>query len=706
MKISLEDVAKFPVPGMDVPGFFSFSPDSKYVSFLKTVEETGNRAIYATDLETGQERMILENFPMTTNESLEEQLRRQRLRQMHRGITRYFWTVDGKIVIPDGNNVYILDDINDSPRLLLDGAEFPATDPQVSPDGKTLAFVLNGEIWIIPFEESLPQQITFGKMRGTTRGIADYIAQEEMRRPSGFWWSLEGDYIAFTEVDENHIPEFKILHSGEDDPGLASIETHRYPFAGSENPKVRLGVTNLGGQITWLNTSEYEYIARVNWGSEDVLYVQCQNRDQTKLDLLSFDIPSGARKTILREKSDVWINLHDMIYILKDRKLIWASERTGYQHLYLYDLNLQTCVTVTQGDWRVDSISAVDESSQLIYFNATIATHKESQTYKVSFQGGEPELVTTEPGIHSTKFSIDSDRMIDIHHSLTQPPTVTLSNIRQIDGVIQIHQTADPRVELLDLNVPEFFDVTAESGELLSGAIYKPDVERFGVGPYPTILYVYGGPHGQLVTNGWNMTVSMRAQYLCQEGFLVSVLDNRGSARRGLVFESYIKDNMGMVEVKDQVDGVRYLVDKKLADPERVGVYGWSYGGYMSLMCLAQAPEIFSLAVAGAPVTAWDGYDTHYTERYLSTPEKNPSGYHNSNVMSYVSDIQGKLLLIHGLVDENVHFRHTARLVNALISEGKDYELVMFPNERHMPRGEADRVYMERKITEFFTDNL
>ena len=706
MEIALEDIAKFPAPGMDFPGSFAFSPDRKQATFLKTADSDGNRALYAIDLDTGQEQLLIEALPSSSKESLEEQLRRQRLRQMHRGITRYFWTTKGKIVIPDGNSVYILDQIGHPPRLLMDSNEYPATDPKVSLNGEKLSFVCRGEIWVIPIEGDVPEQITHGKIKGTTRGLADYIAQEEMRRPSGYWWSKESDYIAFTEVDERHIPEFHILHSGNSDPGLESIETHRYPFAGSENPRVKLGVTDFRGNITWLDTSEYEYIARVSWGIDHLLYVQCQNREQTKLDLLCFDIPSGRRRTILKEESDVWINLHDIFYPLKDGKLIWASERTGYQHIYMYDPNLQTHYPVTQGDWRVDAISAVDESNEAIYFNATIDSHKESRIYKVSFEGGDPELLTKEPGIHSSTFSITSGRMVDTYHSLTQPPTVRLSKIGKSEGYIPIHQASDPRIELLDLKAPDFFNIESESGEVLSGAIYQPDVEKFGEGPYPTVLYVYGGPHAQVVTNGWGMTVSMRVQYLRQQGFLVSVLDNRGSARRGLAFESHIKNNMGTVEVKDQTDGIKHLIEKKLADPERIGVYGWSYGGYMSLMCLAQAPEVFKLAVVGAPVVGWDGYDTHYTERYMSTPAKNPSGYQNSSVIAHVPDIQGKLLLVHGLVDENVHFRHTARLINALISEGKDYDLALFPNERHMPRMEADRVYMERKITKFFRENL
>jgi dipeptidyl-peptidase-4 len=242
-------------------------------------------------------------------------------------------------------------------------------------------------------------------------------------------------------------------------------------------------------------------------------------------------------------------------------------------------------------------------------------------------------------------------------------------------------------------------------GDRLFGGIYRPSA-RFGAGPYPTLVWVYGGPHVQLVVNGWDFTVNMRAQYLSELGFLVWVLDNRGSARRGLDFEGAIKHDMGHFEVEDQVDGVRWLVEQGLADPNRVGVFGWSYGGYMALMCLAQAPFTFKCAVSGAPVTHYDGYDTHYTERYMGMPQTNPDGYASGSVLQHVDNIQGSLLLIHGLIDENVHFRHTARLINALIAARKPYDLMLFPNERHSPRSLKDRVYMEEGVRDFFLENL
>ena len=241
-------------------------------------------------------------------------------------------------------------------------------------------------------------------------------------------------------------------------------------------------------------------------------------------------------------------------------------------------------------------------------------------------------------------------------------------------------------------------------GDRLYGAFYK--AQSSAAGAKPLIVHVYGGPHAQRVLNAWSTSVDMRAQYWTTQGFHVLRLDNRGSANRGLVFEKALRHKTGVVEVEDQVDGVRFLIDRGDVDPRRVGVTGWSYGGYMTCMCLIHAPEIFKAGVCGAPVTHWDGYDTHYTERYMGMPDKNPDGYKESAVLTHADKINGRLMLIHGLIDENVHFRHTARLINALIEADKDYELVLFPDERHMPRSESGRLYMERRMTEFFKAHL
>jgi dipeptidyl-peptidase-4 len=294
---------------------------------------------------------------------------------------------------------------------------------------------------------------------------------------------------------------------------------------------------------------------------------------------------------------------------------------------------------------------------------------------------------------------------VDTWQAVGQPPQLRLCALA--DGAIQrtISLPVDPRLEQFDLPAPELVELENREGTLLYGAIYRPPVSC-GDGPFPTIVSVYGGPHAQRVTDSWLLQVDMRAQYLAQQGFLVFKLDNRGSARRGLAFEGALRHNMGDVEVQDQVDGVRWLVARGLADPARVGVYGWSYGGYMALLCLCRAGELFKTAVAGAPVTHWDGYDTAYTERYMGTPQNNPDGYEISSVMAHVENMQGNLLLVHGLIDENVHFRHTARLINALIAADKRYELLLFPEERHGPRKEDGRRYLEARIADFFRENI
>ncbi|MCJ7626704.1 MAG: S9 family peptidase, partial [Anaerolineaceae bacterium] len=269
----------------------------------------------------------------------------------------------------------------------------------------------------------------------------------------------------------------------------------------------------------------------------------------------------------------------------------------------------------------------------------------------------------------------------------------------------RIYDTPDPRIEELALQPPELVTLKNRDGIDLYGAIYRPS-GHFGEGPYPTVISVYGGPHAQTVSNQWGVTAGMRDQYLASLGFLVFRLDNRGMARRGVEFEGWIKHRLAYYEVMDQVDGVKYLVGRGLADPERVGIFGWSYGGYMSLMCLTQEPDIFKTAVAGAPVSDQDGYDTHYTERYMGTPKSNRDGYKKSSVFPYVKNMKGKLLLIHGLIDENVHFRHTARLINALIAEGKPYDLLLLPDSRHGPRKPADIIYLTKRLGDYFLENL
>ena len=558
-----------------------------------------------------------------------------------------------------------------------------------------------------------------------------------------------------------------------------------------------------------------EYLARVHWlpdGSAAI--AQWQNRAQNVLVLQRLDMQTGKGRTLLVERSKSWINLHHMFRVLPEPihpddcghhqpcppipkpmpegsfSFLFASERTGFSHLYLYTycpgINGEQAVLVraiSSGDWMVESIAGVDIERDLVYLTGTYDSPLERHLYVMPLtcrlgaaDTETPAEIEQEPngmrrgltkvmnalsgksssrkmdegsnqaapsfayhpfrltelsGMHSIVMDENCQVVVDTSSDLDRPTSVRIFQI--------VHQTTDEyrsaqlkRVYTLfdalqeetpnggkkigvsaarklfaSLPAPELISFpTSDGSENLNAAVYKPDPRIYGNGPYPLICAVYGGPHVQRVNRSWSQCADMRAQRFRSLGFCVVKCDNRGSSRRGLAFESSISRRLGRLEVLDQVAAVRQLTVRGIADSSRVGIYGWSYGGYLSAMCLCRAPDVFSCAVAGAPVTSWDAYDTHYTERYMGLPADNPAGYRESAVFDHVPNMRGKLMIVHGLIDENVHFRHTARLINRLVSCGKEYELLLFPEERHSPRRLRDRIYMEQRIGDFFVKHL
>jgi dipeptidyl-peptidase-4 len=712
----IEAIAVFPAPGMAVPGAFAFTADDAQVFYLAGSASDANQQLLLLDCATGARRVAQTPPGGGTQEatlSPEEELRRQRQRMLATGITHFaLHAATGRILVPQNGSLFVQDSIDAPLRLLLDAPDAaPAQDATFSADGGQVAYVQNDEVWVIPTAGGDARQITHGAQeRGVTHGLAEYVAQEELGRETGLWWSPDGAHIAFAEVDERHIPPFQIMHAGSDS---VTYEEHRYPFAGAANAHVRLGIVPVaGGDPVWADLAYGEdiYLARVFWWPDGDLGAEILNRVQDRLDLVRFSITTGQRTSVLTEESAHWITMRTKHrHVLADGSLVWASERSGFNHLYRYTFlagGTPKVLALTEGAWAVDSIASVDEARGIVYFTGNREDPTEQHLYAVPLAGGQVRRITTQPGMHGVTLDHACERFVDVHHSLTQPPTVTLRRLAD-DALVQpIFTPEDPRLAEFHLTPPEIVTLPNRAGTMLYGAIYRPPADRFGAGPYPTIVEVYGGPGPQTVQNAWPLCAALRTHYLRGLGYLVFRLDNRGSARRGLAFESALQGRMGTIEVDDQVDGVQWLVAQGLADPARVGVIGWSYGGYMALMCLAKAPQIFRVAVAGAPVTSWDGYDTAYTERYMATPQANPTGYAQGSVLQHAAAIQGKLLLIHGMLDENVHFRHTARLINALIAARIPYDLLAFPDERHMPRRQADRVYLHERTIGFFQEHL
>lgn len=713
-QLSLADVARYPRPGTDAPGKVEFTPDSRAVAYL--LGESGSLAqeLWTYDLASGtrQQRTEFTSEAQSAGQfSLNEELRRERSRERKSGVTSYQF-----VQAPGGDPLTLLIPF-EGQLYLARGAEnlapLPestgASDARLSPDGSQVAFVRDGELHVVASDGTgQPRALTSGAEDGATNGLAEYVAQEEMDRKDGYWWSPDSTRLAFVHADSRHIPLYPIVHQGTEQ---VHVEEHRYPFAGARNAIVRLGVVPVDGRpedVTWMDLGANEdiYLARVTWRPDGVLTALIQSRDQCTQRLVTFDSQSGAVTTLLEEESHPWLNLHDDLRFLRSGAFLWSNERSGFRHLSLYDRDGHEIQALTGGSWMVTGQVTLDEERRLVYFQGTYDSPLERHLYMVPLDGGPLQRLTQEPGWHETVISPDHRFFVDTWHSLEQPPRLTLRSLTDLSEQTLLFEGAAVTPGSLGLCVPELTSFLTHDGVQLYAAVYASEQTRAANQPRPLVVAVYGGPHAQTVANSWNLTVDLRAQYLAQQGFVVLKVDNRGSAHRGLAFEAAISRRMGHIEVDDQLEGVRFLAERPYVDGGRVGIYGWSYGGYMVCRSLLRAPGVFKAGIAGAPVTFWEGYDTHYTERYMGTPATNPEGYRASSVLDAAGKLASKLMLVHGLVDENVHARHTLRLVDALAVAARPYELVLFPEARHMPRQPASLEYLERQLVEFLRRNL
>jgi len=724
-KLTLEQIAKFPRPGMaGVPTRIGFTPDSQTVTFLQAEGNSLVLQLWAWDIKTHTRRKLIEPPAQSQNEanlSQEEKLRRERTRLREVGVTSYQFAPKADqtvLLVPMAGKLYVRHGEGELSELADSEG---AIDARLSPDGKRVAFVRDNQLWVMSSEGGKIYQIsTQGRKDGSrTAGLAEFVAQEEMGRSEGFWWQPDSQGLAYQLVDNQQVPKFVISHTGDQEP---SVEEHFYPFAGKANAQVSLYVTSLTEQAlaesqAHLSSHGIEssdglrlsdaadfYLARVAWRPDGVITAQIEARDQHSLQLKAFPNLLDEGEVLVEEHGNPWLNLNDDSRFLESGEILWASERTGFKQLYLLDKKGQPIRTLTTGDGLVINVVMVDQPRRLVYFRATRDGVRERQLYVVSLDRDEIQRVTSEAGWHEVTFSPDGNYFIDTFSNLEHAPTITL---RRSDGeyVATLFENKDSTAQQLNLRPPELFSFQNRSGVDLHGAIYLPPAMQSDR-RYPLIVSVYGGPQAQRVMDEWSLTIDLRAQYLSQQGYVVLKVDNRGSGNRGLAFEGALAGQMGYPEVDDQVDGVRFVAQRGFIDAGRVGIYGWSYGGYMTIMSLLRAPEVFKVGVAGAPVTDWFGYDTHYTERYMGLPASNSEGYQRSAALAHVENLAGKLLLVHGLIDENVHFRHTARLIEALTAAQKTYDLMVFPSERHMPRNSKGLEYLERRLIEYFATYL
>jgi dipeptidyl-peptidase-4 len=701
------------------------SPDGTRVTYLKGKADNKDRLdLWEYNIHDAQARVLVDSKALAPKQeklSDEELGRRERQRTAAlSGILEYTFAPSGDAVLfPLSGKLYYyqLAKPKAKPVVELIDTHGFATDATVSPAGGIVAYVRDQNLFSYDIAAKQEKALTTDGGGPVKNGMAEFVAQEEMDRSTGYWWAPDGKHIAFARVDETPI---KVTERFEIAADNVATFAQRYPTTGGPNVQVRLGVIDVAsGAVTWVDLGPEQdiYLARVNWLPDGkTLSVQRESRNQRKLELLFADIDSGKTRTVLTETSNTWIDLNDELSFLKNsHEFIWASSRDGYTHLYLYDYEGHLIRQLTAGKWVVDdfrkrAIMGIDEKNRTVYFTATEKSPTERHLYSTSLDTSDPlkvHRITQNDGVHGIAMSPDARFYIDTFTSSIQPPQVSLHSA---DGALNawlLENRLDAQhpdaAYLADNAIPEVGTLTAADGQTLYYQLFKPlhfDPSK----RYPAIVDVYGGPGVQRVLNNWHG--SSFTQILTRAGYAVFVLDNRGSAFRGTAFQAPIHRKLGDVEVTDQVQGARWLGSQSFVDPKRIGVWGWSYGGYMTLNLLFKAPDVFRAGVSGAPVTDFALYDTHYTERYLDRPQDNAAGYAASSVLPYAKDLKGNLLVMHGMADDNVLFLNSTKLFRKLQDLSKPFEVMVYPGAKHGLMRQNDGRHGYKMVLRFFDENL
>ncbi|MFP5390497.1 MAG: alpha/beta fold hydrolase [Gammaproteobacteria bacterium] len=691
------------------------SPDGERVTYLRSrADNQFQLDLWEYNLRARRSARLIDSKALAPNEQLsaEEKARRERTRTASlSGILNYSWSPDGKqLLVPLAGDLYLVDAAH--PERATRVATGNVADPKISPKGRYLSFVRQQNLYVIDLKTGAERQLTTDGGGAVFNGEAEFVAQEEMGQTTGYYWAPDDSAIAFKCFDEARVPKVRRMEIQAD---RLDVTEQRYPAAGDPNVLAGLHiVAPTGGPARTLDLGPNDdiYLVRADWSADSrELLAQVQSRDQKRLDLLAFDATSGARRTVLTETSPTWVSLHDDLRMLsRSRRLIWASERSGRNHLYLYDLNGKLLHPLTSGDWGVDNILAVDEQAGRVYFASNRDAVIDKQVYAVKLDGSDaahPQRISSGDGWHEAAFARNAKVYVDTFSNPDTPPQVS---VREASGkmVSWLEENrldaTHPYAKYLDSHLPTTYGtLTSKDGQTLYYSLIKPA----GFDParrYPVFLSTYGGPHAQHVTRKWDNPFM---QYMAQQGYVVFRLDNRGASRRERAFTDAIYGELGKHEVEDQLTGIDWLAQQSFVDPKRIGVFGWSYGGFMSLRLLSAASDRIAAGVAVAPVTDWALYDTHYTEQFMgATPQANPQAYQNSGVFAHLGGLTSPLLLVHGMADDNVLFANSTRLIDALVERGVQFELMTYPGAKHGISGRKSQRHVYGMIDAFFRRQL
>ena len=578
--------------------------------------------------------------------------------------------------------------------------------PTFSPDGTKVAFVFENNLYIKDITNGKENQITFdGKKNNIINGASDWVYEEEFKLVRGFEWSRDSRTIAFYKFDESHVKEFSMdKFNGNLYP---TQEVFKYPKAGEANSTVSVYLYNIDDDEKKLIYTEedYEYIPRIKWSNDpNILTMIGLNRHQNKLDFIVVDSKDGSNRVLFTEEDKYYIDINDNLTFLPNNFFIWTSEKKGYNHIYLKGLDGSE-EQITSGSWEVTSFYGLDSDKMEIFFSSTEDGSINRSIYCLDLESGKRKKLSNQIGTNSAKFSNGLKYYINTYSNANTPPIFTL---HKADGslikTIEDNTEFQNKLEEYNISEKEFITIYTDNADLNAWIIKPPNFDDNK--KYPLFMFLYGGPGSQKVLNRYEGNNFYWYQMLAQKGYVIACVDNRGTGGKGAEFKKMTYKELGKYETIDQIDAAKYFGSLNYIDEKRIGIQGWSYGGYMSSLAITKGADVFNLAVAVAPVTNWRYYDNIYTERYMQTPQENPSGYDENSPINHVEKLKGKYLLIHGTADDNVHVQNTYEMSSALVRANKQFDLFVYPDKNHGIYGKNTRYHLYKKITNFILDNL
>jgi dipeptidyl-peptidase-4 len=707
--LTIERIFASPELSGPTPRQLKLSPDGRYATLLKPRASDRERFdLWALDTSTGEQRMLVDSTKVGGGQISEaEKMRRERARVGGtKGIVEYEWAPDAKsILVPVDGDLYLADVATGAVRRLTDTAA-TEIDSHVSEGGRFVSFVRDQNLHAIDLATGVEKALTTEGKGTVTCGTAEFVAQEEMDRRTGTWWAPGDSRVAVECYDEAKV---QVVTRAAIGANGTKVYDQRYPAAGTPNVAVALWLMNPDGSgraKVDLGSNPDIYLARVKWSKDGkTLYVQRESRDQKHLDLLAIDPATGASRTVLSEASNTWLNLNDDFHPLKDGSFLWGSERSGFHHLYRFaDGKLSP---ITHGGWEMTGLVGVDEPNHRAFFTGNKDDVLESHVYSVDYLNpGDPVRLTEAGYWNAADMDKAGTHLLVSRSSPDQPPQVYVADDsgKRIAWVEENKLDAShPYAPYLASKQPvKYGTLKAADGSTLHWEMITPPLKAGK--KYPVFFEHYGGPTAQQVRRAW---MNPMAQYWASTGWIYFQVDNRGSANRGRAFEDQIYHAMGTVEVEDQATAARWLQKQPYVDSKKIATYGWSYGGYMTLKMLEKAPKgLYAAGVVGAPVTKWELYDTHYTERYLGNPAIDPKPYESSDALAGALRINSPFLLIHGMSDDNVVFENSTMLADELQAANRPFQMMFYVGQTHRPAGQLRQAHVQNTIERFLNEEV